>query len=348
MITLMVLSAVLAGPFPPLTEDGKPNIQSRAAVVIDLDTGKTLYARKADEVRAIASISKVMAALVVLDKGLDLEADTRLKKEDWAAAKGGPWGRLKPGWRINHRDLLEAALGASDNVAVIAMGRAVGLSPKAFGKAMTAKAKALSLKHMKFREPTGLSYRNKATAREVVVLLAEAMKRPELADILKAPTFSIEPVGTKRRLEYRHTVRPLWGGKWVILGGKTGFNKAAKYSVVMASRLKDGRRLGMAFLGADGKLTRFGDFGRVMHWLKEAPKGQTFKASSDKKQSARAMPKPDNQVSKGRGKRSVKTTHARPEAGRASAKKAKARRAEAESEPPRVRDEDAPPGWSNP
>lgn len=322
-IPALILGVILAGPFPPLTESGQPNIQSAGAVVVDLDSGEVLYQRKADEARAIASISKVMAALVLLDKGLDLDGATRMEKADWAAAKGGPWGRLKPGWRIRHRDLLEAGLGASDNVAIIALGRAVGLTPRAFGKAMTAKAKAMGLTHARFKEPTGLSYGNKATPREVVAILAAALQRPEISDIMRSARFSVQPVGKRALLEYRHTVRPLWSGKWAILGGKTGYNKAAKYSVVMASRLKDGRRLGMAFLGAKGKLTRFGDFGRVMHWLKEAPDAEgTHTVEEAGAAVAEASPK-------------AAAPAAAPTASDVAPKAA-------------VQDEDAPPGWQGP
>src|SRR5262245_33782664 len=140
----------------PLTHSGQPNIQAQAAVVVDLRTGGEYFARNPDAVRPIASISKLMAALVVLEQGLALDGTQTITKADKECAWKGARSRLLEGMTLTHRDLLRAALVSSDNRAVPALARAVGLSPGQLTVAMTKKAQALGLAHTEFKDPTGL------------------------------------------------------------------------------------------------------------------------------------------------------------------------------------------------
>src|SRR6478752_4325790 len=128
------------------TRQGQPNIQAQSAAVVDLASGEELVMKNADEVRPIASISKLMAALVVLDAKLDFEGVTQMTESDKQIATGGARSRLMVGQSFTNRDLLHAALMASDNRAVPALGRAVGLNPQQMVAAMNAKAAELGLK----------------------------------------------------------------------------------------------------------------------------------------------------------------------------------------------------------
>src|SRR5437016_4518339 len=114
-------------PVATFTKNGLPNVQAQSAVVVDLDGNEELFTKNADEVRPIASISKLMAVLVVLDRNLDMEAATTMIDGDRQIAFGGARSRLPIGLSFTNRDLLHAALMASDNRAVPALGRAVGL-----------------------------------------------------------------------------------------------------------------------------------------------------------------------------------------------------------------------------
>src|SRR6476469_7843967 len=138
-------------PIATYTHGGLPNVQAQAAVAIDLKTGEELYTKNPDAVRPIASISKLMAMLVVLDpvRHLELDAPTTMIDSDRQIAFGGARSRLPVGMSFTNRDLLHAALMASDNRAVPALGRAVGLDPQAMVGAMNAKAKELGLQHTK-------------------------------------------------------------------------------------------------------------------------------------------------------------------------------------------------------
>lgn len=242
-----------------------PNVQALGALVVDLDSGQEIFSRKPDQVRAIASISKLAAAMVVMDRGLELEGLTTIKRVDLEVARGGAPSRLPEGMTLSNRDLLHAAMLGSDNRAVAALGRAVGLGSAAFAEAMTKKVAQLGLKHTRFREPTGLSPENVSTPREIIALLKAAMAHPTLGPVLRRMEYDAHPV-SRGAIRYVNTHRPAHRSNSAVLGGKTGYNDQARYCLVLAARI-DGRQYGMAFLGTEGKMTRFGDAARVADWL---------------------------------------------------------------------------------
>jgi D-alanyl-D-alanine endopeptidase (penicillin-binding protein 7) len=243
----------------------QPNVQSMGALVIDLDTGHELFARRADIPRAIASISKLAALLTVMDHNLDLDGLTTIKKLDVDVARGGAKSRLLEGMTLSNRDLLHAALLGSDNRAVSALGRAVGLGTAQFTAAMNRKVASLGLRFTHFREPTGLSADNQSTPREIIELLKAAMAHPVLGPIVKRPEYDAHPV-SRPAIHYNSTHKPAARGNVQVLGGKTGYNDTARYCLVLAARI-DGHNYGMALLGTEGDLTRFGDVARVADWI---------------------------------------------------------------------------------
>ena len=242
-----------------------PNVQSLGALVIDLDTGQELFARRPDNPRAIASLSKLAATLTVMDKAPDLEGLTTIKKLDADVARGGARSRLLEGLTLSNRDLLHAALLGSDNRAVSALGRAVGLGTSQFTAAMNRKVATLGLRFTRFREPTGLSADNQSTPRETIAMLKTAMAHPVLGPILRKPEYDAHPV-SKPPIHYVNTHRPAARTNVQILGGKTGYNDSARYCLVNAARIGE-RNYGMAFLGTEGDHTRFGDVARVADWI---------------------------------------------------------------------------------
>ncbi len=262
--------AVRSRPIAVYTRDGQPNVQAQAAVVVDLASGTELFQKNPDEVRPIASISKLMAAMVVVEHKLDLDATTTISAVDRDTAQGGARSRLPVGMQFTHRDLLHAALIASDNRAVPALGRAVGLNPPALTAEMNKKALALGLKRTSFGDPTGLDDRNRSTPREVAKLLQAALQIPLISEITRKAHYVASPVGKPRwRIEYTNTDQIARGSRHTVLGGKTGYTDLAGYCLAIAARLAGTREVAMVFLGAHGKLTRFGDFSRVAQWISE-------------------------------------------------------------------------------
>ena len=260
---------------------GMPNIQALGALVID-ETGHELYARNPDKERPIASISKLAATLVVMDRGLELEGLSTITKADIDVARGGAKSRLLEGMTLSNRDLLHAALMGSDNRAIPALGRAVKLSGQQLAAAMTAKAKAMGLKNTRFHDPTGLSTENVSTPRETIVMLKAVMNHPVLGPITHRLEYDAHPVG-KPPITYNNTYRPAVRPNIQVLGGKTGYNDDARYCLVIATKI-DGHTYYMSFLSNEGKLTRFGDVARVADWVvlrrKATPGGVPVPAKS--------------------------------------------------------------------
>jgi serine-type D-Ala-D-Ala endopeptidase (penicillin-binding protein 7) len=250
------------------TRSGLPNVQAQAALVID-EGGRAIFAKNPDKERPIASISKLAATLVVAEKGVELEGLSTINKNDVEVAKGGARSRLFEGLTLSNRDLLHSALMGSDNRAIPALGRAVKLTPGQLTSAMNAKARALGLKSTRFHEPTGLSTGNVSTPREIITMLRAVMANQILAPITRRAEYDAHPVG-KPSIHYNNTNHPAARGNVQVLGGKTGYNDEARYCLVVATKI-DGRNYYMAFLGDDGKMTRFGDVARVADWIISHP-----------------------------------------------------------------------------
>ena len=270
------------------TKRGQPNVQAAGALVID-ETGATVFAHNPDKERPIASISKLAAMLIVVDRNLELEGLSTINHSDAEVAKNGAKSRLLEGMTLSNRDLLHAALMGSDNRAVPALGRAVKLTPAQMVVAMNAKAKQLGLKNTRFQEPTGLSMNNVSTPREVIVLLKHVIANPVLGPITHRAEYEAHPVG-KPPIKYVNTDRLAQRSNTQLLGGKTGYNDVARYCLVVATKI-EGRTYYMSFLGNEGKMTRFGDVARVADWI-VSHKAKTAVASAPEPAAAAAAPQP--------------------------------------------------------
>jgi len=267
-VTLVVLTIVAGAGMGRANADNTaklPEIRSRTAVVVDARTGATIYGKQADEVRPIASTTKIFVAMAVRRKGIELDSWTEITRDDVRAAVGGSRTRLDLGQAFKNVDLLRAMLMASDNRAPTALGRAAGLDAKQLIAAMNAVAKDLGLKKTRFTDTSGLRG-NVSTAREMALALRAALEDPVLAEIMGTPFVEIRSKSGYAKLKYGSTNAPLVIGKYDVTGGKTGYTNAAGYCFVTGAKI-DGRAYVFAFLGADGKLTRFADFNRAAEWV---------------------------------------------------------------------------------
>ncbi len=256
---------VIVGTLAPHAAWAVPEVRSDSAVVLDAETGSEIFGKDADEIRPIASTTKIFVALAVRDKGVDLDAWTEISKADAYEARGGSRTRLDIGQRFHNKDLLRAMLVASDNRAPTALGRAAGMNPDELVAAMNKVAKRLQLKHTRFTDPSGL-HGNVSTAREMALALRAALDDSVLREIMGDTNDVVVAQGGHARIEYTSTNQPLVAKKYDVIGGKTGFTTAAGYCYITAARIA-GKAVVMAFLHADGKQTRFADFNRVAEWL---------------------------------------------------------------------------------
>jgi serine-type D-Ala-D-Ala endopeptidase (penicillin-binding protein 7) len=252
-----------------------PSIKSRSAVVLDAETGAEIFGKDADDIRPIASTTKIFVAMAVRKK-LDLDGWTEITRTDAHYARGGARTRLDIGQKFRNKDLLRAMLMASDNRAATALGRAAGMTPGELVAAMTAVARDLKLKRTKFVDPSGLRG-NTSTAREMAIALRAALGDDVLRAIMHQETADVVSKGGYAKIRYGSTNLPLVYGRWNVTGGKTGYTSAAGYCFVTGARFEN-RKVVMAFLGAERKATRFDDFNRVAEWLDRGAPGARIAA----------------------------------------------------------------------
>ena len=264
-----------------------PEVRSAAAIAIDADTGAELFGKDADEVRAIASTTKIFVAMAVRKKGLPLDGWTEITKVDAREAKGGARTRLDLGQTFRNKDLLRAMLMVSDNRAPTALGRAAGMSPDELVEAMNGIAKDLKLVRTRFTDPSGL-HGNVSTAREMAIALRKALEDDVLREIMGDSYREIHSKDGYATIHYGTTNQPLVAKKYDVIGGKTGFTTKAGYCFITAARFEQ-HEIVMAFLGAEGKQTRFADFNRVAAWIDRGAPGAKIAAKHGK----RAAPKLD-------------------------------------------------------
>ena len=277
-LVVVVALGVLAG--PTFAED-LPEIHSKAMVVLDAETGGEIHGKSADEVRPIASTTKIFVAMVVRRRGLDLDGWTEITRADVEAAKGGARTRLDIRESFRNRDLLRAMLIASDNRAPTALGRAVGLDPPGLVAAMNKLARQLGLVRTRFIDPSGL-HGNQSTAREMALALRAALEDRVLREIMGTPEATVISKDRSTRIDYHTTNLPLAVSRYHITGGKTGFTTPAGYCFITGAELA-GRKVVTAFLGAPGKLTRFADFNRVAAWLERGAPGARLASKRPKR-----------------------------------------------------------------
>lgn len=250
-----------------------PNVASASAIVVSVPIGQVMFEKSADDVRPVASLSKLMSAIVFMERcnHLGLESLHKMTSENRLLAKGGDRSKLTTNWSYTHLDLLKAALMRSDNRALPALMASCGMRLQEFAMHMNLKAKELGLKKTSFSEPNGLSQYNVSTAREYVKVTLEASRFPILNQIMqtKRDVITAWRDGKARSIELGNT-DILIGRKGVdVIAGKTGYTDIARYCFSILNRLVDSSTVAMVFLGAEGKHTRFGDFSRVHRWLSE-------------------------------------------------------------------------------
>ena len=245
--------------------DDELDLQSSVALVVDQETDEVLFSKNAEAVLPIASITKLMTALVIADAQLPLDEVLTVTQDDVRATSGANMrSRLTPGTRLSRGDLLHLALMSSENRAAHVLGRTYPGGLPAFVGAMNAKAELLAMSDTRYVEPTGLSSDNRSSAQDLSRLVRAASEHPVIREYSTAPEAAI-PVG-RRMVQFRNTNGLVRNPEWEILLQKTGYISAAGRCVVMQAQLA-GRQLIMVLLDSAGKYTRIADAERLRHWL---------------------------------------------------------------------------------
>jgi serine-type D-Ala-D-Ala endopeptidase (penicillin-binding protein 7) len=217
----------------------------------------------------IASITKVMTALVVLESGQSMAEPITVTEADIDTEKGSR-SRLRVGTTLSRQDALHLALMNSENRAAHALGRTYPGGVEAAVAAMNAKARLLGMSKSSFADPTGLSSRNVSTAEDLTKLMQAAYAFKEIRDWSISPEYAVDVLG--RHTNFGNTNRLIKNDNWEIGLQKTGYISEAGQCLIMQARI-EGRSVLMVFLDSQGKLSRLGDAQRVREWL-ETNSGQ--------------------------------------------------------------------------
>jgi len=243
--------------------DDPLDLRSSVAYVMDSDSGKVIFEKNAEVVLPIASISKLMTSMVVIDAQQDLQQILEITQEDIDNEKGTR-SRLKVGTRLSRAELLHLALMSSENRAANALGRNYPGGLAAFVSAMNAKSRIIGMTDTRFVEPTGLSSRNVSTARDLARMVQVAGDYPLIRQYSTSPGLHVD--SGRSTLAYRNTNRLTHSPKWDIDLQKTGYISEAGNCLVMQVRI-EGKAMVMVLLDAKQKLARFADAQRLRHWI---------------------------------------------------------------------------------
>ena len=270
----------------PVNATQKLELRSAAAIVQDAETGEILYGKNASTVTPIASITKLMTAIVVLDAGLDLNQMITISGEDMDALRG-THSRLKTGATLSRDELLRLALMASENRAAAALGRTYPGGFEAFRRAMNYKAQMLGMNDTRFDDATGLSSANVASAEDLVKLVRAAHRYELIRDYTTTAGHEVQIAG--RQLAYRNTNRLVSSERWNIELSKTGFTNDAGRCLVLQAKLAQ-REVIIVLLDSWGKLTRIGDANRIRAWLEANAKPRGAGAQKAAQEGSRPAP----------------------------------------------------------
>lgn len=256
---------------PPLHPEGKPALRASSAMVVDQMDGRVLYTRDADAVRPIASITKLMTALVVLDAGLPMDELITIFPVDMDTLKYSR-SRLREGTALPRSEMLRVALMASENRAAAALGRTYPGGTAAFVEAMNRKAAALRMKSTHFADPTGLSCENVSTAADLVKLVRYGYRSAPIREYTTTPQATVAVPGSRRILHFGNSNALVGDTNWRIGLSKTGYIQEAGPCLVMQAQIAE-RPFIIVLLDAPGKLSRLADARRIRRWLESAPEG---------------------------------------------------------------------------
>ena len=238
-------------------------LHSSVALVIDQDTNEVLFSKNDTAVLPIASITKLMTALIVTEAEQPLDQTLRITQADVDTLKGSQ-SRLRVGTRLTRGEMLHLALMSSENRAAHALGRHYPGGMRAFVAAMNRKANELGMSDTRFADPTGLSSGNQSSARD----LAQLVKAAYANDLIRSKTiWPVHQVAVgQHELRYRNSNRLVFSPEWSIGLQKTGFIREAGRCVVMQAQLAD-RHLIMVLLDSTGPEARTADAELLRQWI---------------------------------------------------------------------------------
>jgi len=265
-LVLMLGAGMAAGHARGIPATPRLVLRSASALVQDQGTGELLLQKNTDAAQPIASITKLMTAMVLLDGQPDLRAPITILEEDKDMLRHSR-SRLPVGTTLTRGDALLLALMSSENRAAHALGRTYPAGLTAFVAAMNAKAASLGLATAHFQDPAGLSSGNVASARDLARIVDQAHHYALIRTCTTTEEVTIQ--GRSHPIQFHNTNRLLQSPRWQIGLSKTGFIDESGQCLVMQAELKH-RPMVIVLLDSNGRGSRFGDADRIRQWMEGA------------------------------------------------------------------------------
>ncbi len=261
---LATASSAVAGTSKFTDLPGNPGLKSASAIVLD-DSGNLIYGKDVDTVRPIASITKLMTAMVVLDSGIPLDEKVTITKQDRDLIRL-TGSRLEYGATLSRREMILLALMSSENRAATALGRTYPGGMENFLTHMNRKARALGMINSHFADPAGLKTENVSTAADLAKMVTAAEEYDLITEATTTTRKDVYPYKGRGNLTYGNTNRLLKNTSWDIELSKTGYINEAGRCLVMQANI-EGEDVSIVLLNSFGKLTPFGDSNRLRKWM---------------------------------------------------------------------------------
>jgi D-alanyl-D-alanine endopeptidase (penicillin-binding protein 7) len=258
---------------PIALDPAKLRLASANALVFDMTENRAVYVKAADDVTPIASLTKLMTAIVTLEAGQPLDEPIEIDVDDLDYLKGTR-SRLRMGTELSRREMLRLALMASENRAASTLARHYPGSTPAFVAAMNVKARALGMTRTRYADPTGLSAENVSTASDLALLVNAAAQYPLIREFSTTGSHYVELEPAGRLLGFNNTNNLVKNAQWDIQLSKTGYIREAGKCLVMLATIAS-KPFVIVLLDSAGKYTRLGDAHRVRYWLET---GEAFPA----------------------------------------------------------------------
>ena len=242
-----------------------PHLRSSAALVMDEREGVVLYAHNMHEQHPIASVTKLMTAMVTLDRHLPMDEVITIAPADRDRLRGSA-SRLRIGVKLTRHDLLFAALAASDNRAAAALARTYPGGRGAMLRMMNEKARILGMHNTHYADPAGLNNGSVSTAGDLATLVYAAIKYPLIREFTTTSEFTVTDLRRHKPIEFVNTNRLVRSSAWDINLSKTGYTDDAGNCLVMETVIGE-RPVIIVLLNSWGKLSKYGDSRRIRDWL---------------------------------------------------------------------------------
>lgn len=268
-------------PLAPLAPDtiaskGQPQLNAKSAIIINATTGKVLFAKNADKVLPLASLTKIIAAKVFLDTKPDLNKKITYKKQDtdlnmqyvnyaWEAASL----KVKDGETMTLDNTLAAALIGSANNAVNTLVRNSGLSREQFIAKMNKYVKKIGARNTKFVEPTGLSPENVSTANDYALISKEVLKNATVKKLTSLAKYTFTTINTKKKHTFKNTNKIIAEDKFAITGSKTGYLEEAGHCLMTRTVVGNNKQIVAVVMGSPSSASVFSDMKKLLSYGQE-------------------------------------------------------------------------------